>query len=230
MMKSPLLLRTLFFWLTVFTVFSSSAKGFFSVTARRHRSFTCPCSCLALLCCNHSSEQEALQALERLSHLDEKLGVNCGAAKERARLTKIVESWMQAVEEDEDADEDDFNDGEDDEEDNEMSYNDGVYIDRHGSGERVAIFGGDPVRRRQYVEKRLQPYQSLEQFGTPRDVGSQDQRDLCRKIRRNSFDVVYIWTRFGNHNSRNAIRDACRKSTNNTRCIEIESLSRIRKA
>ena len=174
------------------------------------------------------SEQDALEAFERLNSLDERLGEGCGATKERDKLTKIVESWMQEEEATDGAEDRDSPDEEEfEEEDDCENDHEGAYIDRHGSDERVAVFGGDPTRRRQSVEKRMQPYKSLDQFGTPRDVGRGDQQDLCKKIKKNSFDVVYIWTRFGNHSSRRAIREACRK--NDTRCVEIESLSRLRK-
>jgi len=183
----------------------------------------------------NTAEQDALEALERLSYLDEKFGEGCGAGKERARLLKRVESFLapQPVE-DTEQDLDDTtscsNDESDEEEECDTNYNedqDGPYIDRHGEQERVAIFGGDPSRRKQLVEKRLRPYKSLDQFGTPRDVGTQDQRKIVQMIKNRSFDVVYIWTRFGNHSSRHEIRDACRKF--DTRCVEIESLSRIQK-
>ena len=35
------------------------------------------------------------------------------------------------------------------------------YVTKHSSSDRIAIFGGDPKRRRAFVEKKLQPYKTL---------------------------------------------------------------------
>lgn len=186
-----------------------------------------PSSSSSVLSVLRNTEQDALEALERLSYLDEKFGEGCGASKERARLQKRVECWWQSVDNEQDLD-DSSNIGEPGEEEaTNCNDQDGPFIDRHGENERVAIFGGDPSRRKQTVEKRLRPYKSLDQFGTPRDVGDQDRQKIVKMIKNRSFDVVYIWTRFGNHSSRNEIREACRSS--DTHCVEIESLSRIQK-
>ena len=105
-------------------------------------------------------------------------------------------------------------------------WDDAKFVTKHLPNERVAIFGGDPARRRQLVEKKLKPYKSLDQFGSPQDVGPSETSNLLRKIQSGRFDVVYIWTRFNNHASRDSIRVACLNT--GTRFFEVESLAYIR--
>mmetsp|Transcript_34096 Transcript_34096/g.57287 ORF Transcript_34096/g.57287 Transcript_34096/m.57287 type:complete len:224 (-) Transcript_34096:294-965(-) len=97
----------------------------------------------------------------------------------------------------------------------------------HAATDRVAIFGDDPSRRgeRNLVEKNLAPFASLEQFGTPWDVDSKNTNRILSRITRNSYDVVYVWSRFGCHSSRASIRKACAASQ--TRFEEIRSLHRF---
>jgi hypothetical protein len=97
----------------------------------------------------------------------------------------------------------------------------------HAATDRVAIFGDDPSRRgeRNLVEKNLAPFASIEQFGTPRDVDSENINRILSRIKNNSYDVVYVWSRFGCHSSRASIRKACAASQ--TRFEEIRSLHRF---
>ena len=136
------------------------------------------------------------------------------------------------VEEEEDdngncEDDDDNDDDNDDDTTTTCSYwDDAKFVAKHLPNERVAIFGGDPKRRRQLVEKKLQPYKTLDQFGTPHDVGISDTNKLLSKIQSGKLDVVYMWTRFNCHGSRASIRDACLNT--GTRFFEVESLAYIR--
>ena len=98
-------------------------------------------------------------------------------------------------------------------------------MEPHAPKDRVAFYGGNPAKRKAIVQKKMKPYGKLDQYGTPRDVGIGDTDRLVRKISNESYDVVYIWTRFNNHNARRRIRDAC--SSTGTRVVEIESLSHI---
>jgi len=174
-----------------------------------------------------SSEDAAMRALERLAELDAKLGVDCGATKERSRLMDIVSAWELEQQTDEnDDDNDDYDEQEEYTTNNDTDGADaGAYVERHCKQDRIAIFGGDPVRRRRTVAKRMKPFKLLDQYGTPKDVGFSDRRKLLTKIQAGSYDVVYIWTRFGCHSSRSLIKDACINT--GTRFVEIDSLSRI---
>jgi hypothetical protein len=198
------------------------------------------------------TDEDLLVALERLEKLDENLGDGCGALKERVKLNTIIEQWEKQQQSVENATttctnatgennnnnnnnetlEEDKSDSVEDENDDEDDKNNSNYWDvskfvvKHSPDDRVAIFGGDPSRRRQNVEKKLAPYKSLDQYGTPRDVGHGDVSNLIRKIYANKLDVVYIWTRFNCHGSRNLIRDTCIKT--GTRFEEVNSLSYIR--
>jgi hypothetical protein len=185
---------------------------------------------------NHVDDETMLMALERLESIDAKLGEGQGATKERAKWWSVIHSWEETQKIIEAAasasDDDDDDDAKEDEykydNDGDLANNNGSHsVPRHGPEHRIAIFGGDPSRRRQIVEKRLAPYAALDQFGTPRDAGGGDISNLVRKIKGGKYDMVYIWTRFGCHNSRKRIRDAC--SNTGTGCLEIESLSNIRK-
>ncbi|KAL3938702.1 MAG: hypothetical protein SGBAC_006435 [Bacillariaceae sp.] len=180
---------------------------------------------------NAVTDEDALVALERLEELDAKLGVGCGASKERTKLNAILQNWEEsenqthrmssdAVGEYQKADDLAVDEGSN-------SYWDSLrFVMKHSSKEQVAVFGGDPARRRQAVEKKLAPYESLDQFGTPRDVGESDTTNLLRKIKRGKYDVVYLWTRFNCHNSRSAIREACLQT--GTRFEEVNSLEYIK--
>lgn len=176
-------------------------------------------------------DDAAMKALEQLEKLDQKLGVNCGAQKERAKLNQILSEWekkqQQEIEMDDDDDDDD--DGVEDETRQQQQHHNhvGVVIERHSASDRVAVFGGDPARRRRQIEKRFRPYQKLDHFGTPRDAGANDVTKLNQRIRSGSYDVVYVWTRFGCHASRRKIKAACSYTDGDTRFVEIESLSSI---
>lgn len=180
------------------------------------------------------SDEMALMAMEQIEKLDAKLGVNCGAARERQKLARILEEWERAVaaaqcENDEDDGEcliEEYGDSSSDDNEQQWSITDSSkLVQRHSADDRVAIFGGNPARRRQIVEKRLKPFNILDQYGTPRDVGSSDANVLIKKIRQGSYDVVYLWTRFNNHGMRGKIREVC--SLTETRYEEVESLSYI---
>ena len=172
--------------------------------------------------------------MERLEAIDAKLGTGVGAAKERAKWQVILDEWEQQDDIDIDdkdktvSDNNHLESEEDDEDDddNEEFFDETKFVKKHHPEERVALYGGDPARRRQLVEKKLAPYQTLDQYGTPRDVGSGDTSKLLRKIQQQKLDVVYLWTKFNNHNSRNAIQSACQQA--GIRYHEIESLSYIR--
>ena len=201
------------------------------------------------------TDDEAMKAMERLEEMDCKFGVGVGASTERAKLNAIVEQWEEqqqqqqqeqqqqqqeekeldycddyadgecsVVEEEEEDDNDSCDD--DDDEDTTCYWDDAKFVTKHLPTERVAIFGGDPKRRKQLVEKKLQPYKSLDQFGTPHDVGISDTNKLLGKIQSGKLDVVYMWTRFNCHGSRASIRDACLNT--GTRFFEVESLAYIR--
>ena len=73
----------------------------------------------------------------------------------------------------------------------------------------------------------MAPYAKLDQFGTPRDVGNGHQRTLVKKIKQGKYDVVYSWTRYNNHASRDDVKRACDNSDNKTRYVEIQSFSYI---
>jgi hypothetical protein len=182
------------------------------------------------------SEDDVWKALERLETLDVRLGFGFGASEERSKLHTIVEAWEQQQQQQQQSKDSNLgkenslpllsNDKEDEEEDDDDD-NHFKYVHKHEPQDRVAIFGGDPARRRLVVEKKLAPFGSLDQFGTPRDVGFSDRTRMIRKIESQQYDVVYIWTRFNCHASRKLIRDACVQS-GTTRFVEVESLSFIR--
>jgi hypothetical protein len=192
-------------------------------------------------------DSAALKAMEQLEKLDQRFGIGCGAQKERAKLTNILLEWEkeqiekdddQEEEEEEDDQEEEDDDQEEEEEEEEgcsdsdenddeirQPHHVGVSFERHSASDRVAIFGGNPARRRRQIEKRFTPYQKLDHFGTPRDAGSNDVTKLVQRIRSGSYDIVYLWTRFGCHQSRARIKMAC--SHTDTRFVEFESLSSI---
>ena len=101
------------------------------------------------------------------------------------------------------------------------------FVEKHLPTDRIAVFGGNPKKRKSIVEKKLAPYKRLDQFGSPGDVGSKDQRNLIKKIKKHSYDVVYVWTRYNCHTSRYLIKEACTQ-TKHTRSVEIESFAYIR--
>lgn len=180
---------------------------------------------------NAVTDEDALVALEKLEELDAKLGVGCGASKERTKLNAILQHWEEAESQthrmSSDAVEEHYKADDLAVDENSNSYWDSSkFVMKHSSKERVAVFGGDPARRRQAVEKKLAPFESLDQFGTPRDVGDSDTINLLRKIKRGKYDVVYLWTRFNCHNSRFSIRDACLHT--GTRFEEVNSLEYIK--
>ena len=184
------------------------------------------------------SDEQVLWAMERLEALDAKLGTGCGASKERAKLQTVIDQWDQeqllqqmsetVAQEGEGDDDEGCDDDNDDDDDLESitSWDDNKFVSKHASNDRVAIFGGDPARRRHQVEKKLAPYQSLDQYGTPRDVGPHDTTNLLKKVDSSNYDVVYLWTRFNCHSSRAMIREACVQT--GTRFEEVESLAYIR--
>jgi hypothetical protein len=154
-------------------------------------------------------EAAAFGALEKEAHLDEKLGAGVGAKKERAVIQAAVEAYEGALA---------ANDaaalaeavGEDVSPSERTLY--------HVATDHIAVFGGDPARRKDKASKRdasytmakltilgllltaqvsklMQPYASLALYGTPRDVGTGDQQRLVSQIRNGKLDVVYCWTR-----------------------------------
>jgi hypothetical protein len=168
------------------------------------------------------SEDDVWKALERLEALDVRLGFGCGASKERATLLTIVEAWEQQQQQHQPQQQskdsnlgeenslsllsnDKEDDDNDDDDDNHIKY-----VHKHEPQDRVAIFGGDPSRRRLVVEKKLAPFGSLDQFGMPRDVGFSDRARMLQKIESQQYNVVYIWTRFNCHASCKLIHDASR--------------------
>ena len=52
---------------------------------------------------------------------------------------------------------DENEDENEDEENNSFYWDMSKFVVKHSSEDRVAIFGGDPSRRRQTVEKKLKP-------------------------------------------------------------------------
>jgi len=176
------------------------------------------------------SDEDAMDAMERIEDMNAKLGVDCGATKERARLNAILEEWNEQQEEMGHDNRDNFYDefdadGVDDEHNTIVLQDSTKFVSRHDPEARIAVFGGNPAKRRRVVEKKLAPYATLDQYGTPRDVGNSDTERLLRKIRRGKIDVLYIWTRFNCHASRKALKDACAQAE--TVLVEVESLSYI---
>ncbi|CAB9519317.1 expressed unknown protein [Seminavis robusta] len=172
-------------------------------------------------------EDQVWEALERIEALDIRLGVGCGATKERAKLQIILDAW----EEQEAAREAELDQAEeslyDDTVEITVTENDSIkYVAKHLPHERVAILGGDPARRREMVAKKLAPFGSLDQFGSPRDVGPSDTTKLLQRIENKQFDVVYVWIRFNSHSSRLQVKKAC-LHTGTTRFEEVESLAYI---
>jgi hypothetical protein len=109
------------------------------------------------------SEDGVRRTLERIEELDARFGVGVGAAKERTRLNAIVDQWDDT--EDLAASQQwrqDENDTDDEIDAQECSldefWDDGKFVKKHSPNDAVAIFGGDPKRRRQIVEKKLAPY------------------------------------------------------------------------
>jgi len=164
-------------------------------------------------------EAAALEALEREAVLDTRLGVGVGAAKERVSIAAAIAAFEAA----------------------EAAASDPAVsaavrplesvpsVDapqrQHTATDRVAFFGGDPARRREMVRKRLQPYQTLELYGSPRDAGYGDRDRLLTKIHANKLEVVYLWTRYNCHSSRTKIRHACANQEPPVRFHEISSLN-----
>lgn len=182
------------------------------------------------------SDEDLFHAMERLEAIDAKLGVGCGATKERARLQRVLDAWeeqQQTMEQqqEQEGEEEDYGNDDSTNDDHDEEWNDWdmthKWVKKHNPNDRVAIFGGDPAKRRTLLEKKLAPFQCLDQFGTPRDVGLGDGTKLLNKISSHSYDVVYVWTRFNCHSSRTLIRDAC-SNTGTTRFEEVESLAYIR--
>jgi len=182
------------------------------------------------------TDDDLLVALQRLEELDEQYGTGRRASNERSKLHEIIEEWalqQEVVNDDNDGDKGNNNDEEGEEEDVDWD-NTTKYVTKHSSSDRIAIFGGDPKRRRAFVEKKLQPYKTLDQYGTPKDVGERDTSNLVSKIQQGKYDVVYIWTKFNCHPSRRKIRNACMNTKNNkhtphqTRFEEVHSLTYIR--
>lgn len=173
------------------------------------------------------TEDDAWRALERLDEMDAKFGVGCGASKERAKLNMIITQWEQAEAAKQQEENNAFIEDYDNEETDNVYWDDTKFVAKHLPTDAVALFGGDPARRRQSVEKKLSPFASLDQFGTPRDVGPSDTANLLKRISAGKYHVVYLWTRFNCHASRGAIRQACMNT--GTRFEEVESLAYIRK-
>lgn len=109
-----------------------------------------------------------------------------------------------------------------------LAGSDGTFSGTHGAEDRVAVYGGNPAKRRELLEKRLRPYSSLQQFGTPKDVGFGDTNKLLKKISNGAFEVVYSWIRFGSHTQRHVIKSACANTVPPTRFVEVGSLAEIR--
>ena len=136
-------------------------------------------------------EMAAFGALEKEAHLDEMLGAGVGAGKERAVIQAAVAAYEEA-----------------------LAANEAAVLAReaakaaeaappkrtlyHAGTDHIAIFGGDPARRKDKVSKLMHPYASLSLYGTPRDVGTGDQQRLVSQIRNGKLDVVYCWTRLVN--------------------------------
>ena len=58
------------------------------------------------------------------------------------------------------------------------------FVTKHLPTDKIAVFGGNPKKRKSIVEKKLAPFKVLDQFGSPGDVGSKDQRNLVKKIKK----------------------------------------------
>jgi hypothetical protein len=165
-----------------------------------------------------------------LEALDTKLGVGCGATKERSKLQVIVDAW-------EEQEQRTLDEAEPEPEKNmeyemaelQVAAGDGdsvKLVPKHGPDDRVAILGGDPARRREAVERKLAPFGSLRQFGSPNDVGYSDTIKLLNRIEKRQYDVVYVWKRFNSHASRLQVKEACLR-TGTTRFEEVETLGYI---
>eukprot|EP00429_Kryptoperidinium_foliaceum_P060620 CAMPEP_0176078078 /NCGR_PEP_ID=MMETSP0120_2-20121206/39045_1 /TAXON_ID=160619 /ORGANISM="Kryptoperidinium foliaceum, Strain CCMP 1326" /LENGTH=201 /DNA_ID=CAMNT_0017411823 /DNA_START=187 /DNA_END=789 /DNA_ORIENTATION=+ len=143
------------------------------------------------------SEEDVWHAMERLEALDAKLGVGEGAVKERSKWNAIIQEWEESMGESSDEDEcdQDEHDADDINNDDEclLHWDSSQFVQKHAPDDAVAIFGGDPRRRKESTEKKLAPFRLLDQFGTPRDVGSADTGRLLRKIASGRYDVVYVW-------------------------------------
>ena len=144
-------------------------------------------------------EAAAFGALEKEAHLDEKLGAGVGAKKERAVIQAAVEAYEGAL-----AANDAAALAEAVGEDDIVSPSERTLY--HVATDHIAVFGGDPARRKDKASKRdasytmakltilgllltaqvsklMQPYASLALYGTPRDVGTGDQQRLVSQIR-----------------------------------------------
>jgi len=173
-----------------------------------------PCSFLSVI-----TDEQAMEALEHIVRLDDKLGVGVGAMKKRTKYNAIVKEW-----ENQECEIEEEDDGEEIMDDDDEFWNESQYVTKHSSEESIAVFGGDPSRRKQAIVKRLEPFGQMDLYGTPRDVGLHDVEKLLSKIQK--YDVVYSWTRFNCHTSRIRIRNACRRE--GIRFEEVQSLSLIR--
>jgi len=162
-------------------------------------------------------EAAAIKALEREAELDVKFGNGIGAGNERACIAAAIAAFEDAAA---------LASAEAAQETvSEPPSLDAPAVRSHSAEDRVAVFGGNPARRRDELEKRLAPYRSLELYGTPKDVGDSDTRRLVSRIENNQLDVVYAWTRFGSHGSRTIIRKACVKQEPPVRFVEVSSLN-----
>ena len=95
----------------------------------------------------------------------------------------------------------------------------------HSENDRIALFGGDPSKRRQSTDKLLRPFASLMQFGSQR-ITRKDALPLLQLIGKKRVDVVYLWTRYGSHVVRKEIREATR--AHGVQFVEVENLGLLR--
>ena len=97
----------------------------------------------------------------------------------------------------------------------------------HTSTDRIAVFGGNPPKHREQANRRLAPFESLVLFGSPRDTGSGDTKRLVNAIRNGKLDVVYNWSKFGNHASRKMIQVACQKAPGDVVFKDVSTLDML---
>ena len=96
----------------------------------------------------------------------------------------------------------------------------------HGP-DTIAVFGGNPPKHREQANRRLAPFESLVLFGSPRDTGSGDTKRLVNAIRNGKLDVVYNWSKFGNHASRKMIQVACQKAPGDVVFKDVSTLDML---
>ena len=178
-----------------------------------------PCArCMKLRCCDDEAsleilEARALAALEREAELDARFGDGVGAARERSKLLATLQAYEEAAASTVEPSQAGVESCEaelilgDEEVGGEETVAKQHLL--HGPDDRVAVFGGNPARRRAQIAKWMRPYRALDLYGSPHDVGPKDTQRLVNKIEAGGLDVVYFWTRFASHNSRNVIRAAC---------------------